>query len=544
MTALAWSPDGTWLACELAPGGGERARVRVVSPDGTQLRDLAPDAAAATLGAWSPNGRVLGVTIFTEGGGDGYACLVDVRDGTSTVLASGPAAHVCAVSGDGRRAVVRLGRRGARSLELIDLRTGRRTDLLPGGGATVADARFGITGDVLYVRTDAGREHVALLAVTLFGDGEPPLAHQIAGRPDADLDLVAVDPTGARAALVWNVDGYSACELLDLRTAMVEALPAPPGDVVTAVAFTRDGAALLVASEGPVVPPRISRTELGTGEVTALLAAPRARGRQAHVEPVLRTYRGEDGLALHGWLFRPRTAPGPLPTLVWLHGGPEAQERPVFQPLFQALVANGVSVFAPNVRGSGGYGRSFACADDHDRRFVSITDVRATAGFLVEAGLAQADRLGVAGRSYGGYLTLVALAWYPELFRIGVDVCGIADFASFYADTEPWIAEAAVTKYGDPRGDAALLRELSPLRRLDRITAPLLVVHGAHDTNVPLGEARQVVDGLRQRGCAPAFLLFDDEGHELKARANRALFVHEVVGWVTTRLLEPVERTA
>jgi dipeptidyl aminopeptidase/acylaminoacyl peptidase len=553
VTALAWSPDGTWLACQLAPGGGERTRVRLVSPDGTPrdgetLRELAPDAAAVTLGAWSPNGRQLGITLFTDGGGDGHACLVDVRDGSSTVLASGPAARVCAVSGDGRRAVVRLGRRGARSLELIDLRSGRRTDLLP-GGATVAEARFGVTGDTLYVQTDAGREHVALLAVTLHGDGEPPLVHLIAERQDADLDLVALDPAGARAALVWNVAGVSEAEVLDLRSGLVEALPEVAGDVITGAAFTRDGRALLLAAEGPTVAPRISRVPLdGTCGVTLLLGADAPAGL---VAPTLVTYRGEDGLPLQGWLFRPRTAAiqpavqhGPLPTLVWLHGGPEAQERPVFQPLFQELVASGVAVFAPNVRGSGGYGRSFASADDRDRRFVAITDVRATAEHLVTAGLADPDRLGVAGRSYGGYLTLVALTWYPDLFQVGVDVCGMADFDTFYAHTEPWIAEAAATKYGDPRSDGALLGALSPLRLIDRLTAPLMVVHGRHDTNVPVIEAEQVVAALRERGAAPSYLLFDDEGHEVKDRENRARFVQEVVAWVTGHLLELGEQTA
>jgi len=597
VTELSWSPDGTWLACQLSPAGGERTRVRLVSPDGAWppppathrntspathrntspathpgLRDLAPDAAAVTLGAWSPTGRQLGVTIFTESGGDGHACLIDVRDGTSTVLASGPAAQVCAVSGDGRRAVVRLGRRGARRLELIDLRTGRRTDLLPGGVATVAAAHFGVTGDVLYVHTDAGREHAALLAVTLLGDGQPPLVHPVTDRPDSDLDLVALDPSGARAALVWNVRGYSECELLDLRTGLIDPLPAVPGDVVTGAAFTRDAAALLVASEGATMAPRVSRITLdGAPSASPLVSAQECCPTTAHSRPELHTYRGEDGLGLQGWLYRPRVAlggrarpsivasnsepgaqlareptvnHGPLPTLVWLHGGPEAQERPVFQPLFQALVGHGVAVFAPNVRGSGGYGRSFACADDHDRRFAAITDVRATARYLVEAGLADTARLGVAGRSYGGYLTLVALASYPELFRVGVDVCGISDFGTFYAGTEPWIAEAATTKYGHPGRDAALLRELSPLRHVDRIAAPLLVVHGAHDTNVPLGETRQLVAALRERRAAPALLLFDDEGHEVTGRGNRALFVREVVGWVTAHLLAPVEQTA
>ena len=547
--AINWSPDGAWIACQLAPFGGERTRVRLVSPDGGEVREIAPGAAAVTLGVWSPAGRQLGVTVFGEGAGDGQACLIDVRDGTSTVLAAGPAARVCAVSGDGRRAVVRLGRRGARHLELVDLWTGRRTELLPGGSATVADARFGITGRQLYVHTDAGRDRPALLAVTLRGSGSVTSVHLLAGRPDDDLDLVALDQSGVRAAVVWNVAGRSEVELLDLRSGRVEPLSFGPGAVVGGAAFTRDAGALLVAAQGPTTPSRLTRIPLDpssldrTGAPAPLLAAVPAAA-DGLVEPTLHHFPGEDGLALSGWLHRPRGALGPLPTLIWLHGGPEAQERPVFQPLFQALVAEGVAVFTPNVRGSGGYGRSFAAADDRDRRFAAITDVRAAVEYLVAAGLADGASVGVSGRSYGGYLTLVALAWFPDLFAVGVDVCGISDFATFYAQTEPWIASAAVTKYGDPDTDAALLRALSPIHRVDRITAPLLVVHGAHDTNVPLVEARQVVDALTERGAAPGFLLFPDEGHEVAGTENRAVFVREVVRWVTSELLDLDARTA
>jgi dipeptidyl aminopeptidase/acylaminoacyl peptidase len=542
---ITWSPDGYWLACQLAPGGGERTRVRLISPDGSQIHDLAPSAPAVTLGSWSPNGRQLGITIFGAVSGDGAASLVDVRDGTSTMLTSGPAALVCAISGDGMRAVVRVGRRGARRLEHFDLRSGRCTELIPGGDANVADARFGITGGQLFVHSDAAGERPALLAVGLNGDAEPSLPYVIAGRDEHDLDLVSLDPMGARAALVWNVDGRSEIELLDLRSGLTEPLPGPPGDVVTGAAFTRDGRALLVGNEGPTVPPTITRIALDTADdpVTPLLpAAPRDAGHL--VDPVLHHFPGEDGLPLSGWLFRPTGAFGSTPTLIWLHGGPEAQERPIFQPLFQALLAEGVAVFAPNVRGSGGYGRTFSQADDLERRFVAITDVRAAVTSLVEQGLADPGRIGVSGRSYGGYLTLVALAWFPELFRVGVDVCGISDFTTFYEQTEPWIAAAAVTKYGDPEAHATLLRELSPIHSADRITAPLLVVHGAYDTNVPIVEAEQIVEALRDRGASPGFLLFDDEGHEVHSTANRVLFVREVVRWVTGHLLDVGEQTA
>ncbi|MGH3768508.1 MAG: alpha/beta hydrolase family protein, partial [Pseudonocardiaceae bacterium] len=160
------------------------------------------------------------------------------------------------------------------------------------------------------------------------------------------------------------------------------------------------------------------------------------------------------------------------------------------------------------------------------------------------AELATPAAVGCAGRSYGGYLTLAAMVHYPALFRVGVDISGITDFESFFAHTEPWIAAAAVSKYGDPRRHAELLRELSPIHLIGQLSAPLLVVHGGLDTNVPPGEAEQLVAALRDRGASHGYLLLPDEGHEILSTANREVFLREVVHWLITHLLEVDERSA
>ncbi len=166
--------------------------------------------------------------------------------------------------------------------------------------------------------------------------------------------------------------------------------------------------------------------------------------------PVLRRFPGLDGREISGWLYRP-DSPAPWPTMIHLHGGPEAQERPVYNSLFQSLVAAGVAVFAPNVRGSSGFGRSYETADDVELRLGSVQDVYAAAEHLIGCGISTPGRVGLMGRSYGGYLTLAGLTWYPEMFAVGIDVCGMADLETFYQHTEPWIAAAAVSKYGDRR---------------------------------------------------------------------------------------------
>lgn len=541
-----WSPDGEWLCLTTAPGGGERIVVRALRPDGSELQIVAgnPDG-VASISCWQPGGHIVGLAQSSVADPtmlDTYA--VDVCSGRRRYLASGPAARVCAFSHDGRYAVVRLGARGARRLLLVDTRSGTRAELL-GADATIADARFAPDSRLIYLHTDADRDFAALLALPRVAAGHPAAATLVAGRHRVELERFALDPTGRTVLAVWNVEGRSELELVDLDGNGRRALPRPAAEVVTGCAFTFDGEALVLAVESSTEPPHVLRHPLSPAEPVRLApTVPAPWPSDATARPELHTWRARDGLALSGWLYRPPGALGAVPTLVWLHGGPEAQERPTFNPLHQALLSHGVAVFTPNVRGSTGFGRRFVDADVRHRRFAAVDDVADVAGYLVDAGLTDPTAIGCAGRSYGGYLTVAAMVRYPALFQVGVDVCGIIDFETFFAHTEPWIAAAAVTRYGDPQQDAALLRELSPIHRIGQLRAPLLVVHGAQDTNVPVTQAEQLVATLRARGASPGYLVLPDEGHEILGATSRAAYLQEVVDWLISHLLDLDERSA
>jgi dipeptidyl aminopeptidase/acylaminoacyl peptidase len=332
--------------------------------------------------------------------------------------------------------------------------------------------------------------------------------------------------------------------MLDLATGAQQPGPLPPGlTVVDGCAFAGDGSALAFSAEGPARPASVWTFSPRSWTVAPAVGGPTVGGptvgrpavHDRAVTPELRTLASGDGLRISGWLYRP-AGTGPFPTVVSLHSGPESQERPGYNPLFQSLVDRRVAVFAPNVRGSSGLGRSFVNADNGAGRYGAIADVAACVAHLVDSGIAEPGRIGCMGRSYGGYLTLAALVTYPTLFAVGVDVCGMSDFETFYAGTEPWIAAAAIGKYGDPARDRELLRDLSPMTHIDRLVAPLLVVHGASDTNVPVCEAEQVVAALRARGVPHRYLLFDDEGHDFLHRANREAYLEAAVDWLTRHL--------
>ncbi|TNH30408.1 S9 family peptidase [Micromonospora orduensis] len=531
--AVSWSPDGQWLACVVAPGGAPRTELWVLRPDGTQRRQVAGfGRRSAALSGWLPGGALMAVTETAE---RGAAVLVDAGTGHRRVLAEDDLLTLLDVTPDGGAALLRRGPRNARWLELLDVATGVRRRLFPDTGRGSTDQGwFGPDATSVLARTDAFSELAALVRVDLARQALAPA--RLAARPDAELEHVAFSADRRRAALLWNTyGGRSELSLLDLASGVQRAVAAP-GEVLDGAVFAAGGDLLCVTAQGPVQPREVWLVDPATGTPRPLRPdTGAARTGDSGVAPQLVDLRARDGLPLSGWLYRP-PGPGPWPTAISLHGGPEAQERPGYNPLFQALVAQGVAVFAPNVRGSSGFGRTFVAADNLAGRYGAIADVAACAEHLLDSGVAILGQLGCLGRSYGGYLVLAVLVNFPGLFAAGVAECGISDFHTFYAGTEPWIAAAAVSKYGDPHRDADLLRDLSPLTHIDRLDVPVLLIHGANDTNVPAGESAQVAQALAARGVPHGHLVLAGEGHDFLAWANAEAARTATTGWLTRHL--------
>ena len=547
VSTVSWSPDGKWLLCSVAAHGSSRSEAYVVPAAGGRPRLLAGgEHVTVVLGAgphrgWYQDGRVL----LTEVGSaaESTAYLVDPLDPTRReVVAEGELLIALELSEDTKTVLVRSGPRGRRSLHLLDRVSGTLSDLELGDGPGSSDLGFlAADGSGVFALTSVGRELSGLVRV-----GPDGVARTFAERPDAELELAVPSADGSSVALVWNlIGGRSAVTVLD-PTAGVQRVLELPRDVVGDARFLPDGTTVAITGESWSDPkgvwllhPEDGPTPVSSDGGHVLVASPAASSdavdTAALEAPELHSFASADGTVVSGWLYRPAGAT-PGAAVIWLHGGPESQERPVYNSLFQSLRAAGCAVFALNVRGSSGFGRTFVHADDLELRYGAIDDVAGAAGYLVDAGIGAAGRIGVMGRSYGGYLTLAALVWHPELFAAGVDICGMSDFSTFYEHTEPYIAATAVSKYGDPVRDRELLHDLSPMTRIDKLRAPLLVVHGAEDTNVPLVEAQQVVTALAERGVTHRFLLFEGEGHELLATPNRVRFVQETVDWVRRHL--------
>lgn len=543
-----WSPDGRWLAAAVATDGGVRNEVWVVRPDGRDARRVAGGSHHAMLGPWARAGHELVVTLASEQFGEANRAVgIDPETGEQTPVAIGGLISVLDLTADGHYVLLRDGTRGAEFCRMVDRYSDKDFPLLPyeeTGSTDVGMLRpappprpgEGSAAMAAYIVTDAGLHRRELLAVGLRADASRIAAGPIAAREDAEVELADADATGRRLLVVWNVEGRSEVELIDAGTGDRTPCPGLPGQVVSGAVLSRDGRCAALCVEGPSQPRAIWRLDtetFGWDRITE----PSLPDDADLIEPDLVRLPAHDGLPLTGWLYTARdgeTRSGAA--MLSLHGGPEAQERPTFSPQHQVLAAAGITVLAPNVRGSSGFGKAFVHADDRYGRVDGLRDVATCAEWLLERGLVSPGRLAVTGRSYGGYATLMSLVRHPDLFAAGVDICGMSDLETFFRDSEPWIAAAAVSKYGHPVHDKALLAELSPLGSVERIDAPVLVVHGELDTNVPLGEAIQVVARLQALGKPVEFLQLAGEGHEYRRLDSRRLLLQRLTEFLGRQL--------
>ncbi|MFF4824072.1 alpha/beta fold hydrolase [Streptomyces sp. NPDC001312] len=556
---------GAGLSGVLGPGAGAASPVSLASdaaatvhPEGWTVRD----GRATLLGAPSrptpPTTRVTGVPTAADPGTASTeptprtlsAYLVDPDGSAAPVLLASEreaaTLRVCDISRDGRLALVRRGPRARREALVVRTRDLRVTCAIPVADGDPWIGTFAPDGRTLWLRSDHDREHAALYAVALDRRGRRLRLTVAAQRDGSGLELLAVDRDGRGAVLSWNVRGVSELEVAPLVPVPGEARGPSravrlPHEVVTRVAVTADPDAPVVALSGSLRRPGVWWLPQGAALRTPWTSRDEdvvAPGVHRPVRPVPVRPVARDGLGLGGWYYR---APGrsprePAPCVLHLHGGPEEQERPVFDPLYHELLGRGLDVFAPDVRGSSGYGRSFVDADLGRGRFAAIDDVADCAAHVLLEGLADPLRLAVMGHSYGGYLAMASLVWHPELFRTGVPVCGMSDLTTFFAGTEPWLAQSAAHKYGHPEHDRELLHALSPMSRVDALRVPVLAVHGEHDTNVPPGESEQFVRAARERGVEAELLVLRDEGHDFRRADNRRAFRRAAADWIQRHL--------
>jgi dipeptidyl aminopeptidase/acylaminoacyl peptidase len=367
---------------------------------------------------------------------------------------------------------------------------------------------------------------------------------------EADWDAIggAISPDDRFLAYFRNVDGAGRLHIYDLekkQDSQIERLPlgAFESPVVAGrsqMDWSPDSKQLVFSFQGPRHNLNLWLYNVEDESIKQLTFVPKSSIPTSDlIEPESLRFPSFDDLLIPVWAYRPINGLRPLPTVVYVHGGPEGQETARFNIVVQYLVNRGFLVLAPNVRGSSGYGKKGVHLDDVEKRLDSVKDLEYLVKWASGKGLAKHDQIGIVGGSYGGFMVLSALTEYPDLWAAGVDLVGIANFETFLENTARWRRHLREAEYGSLEKDKKLFKRISPIHRVENIQSPLLVIHGANDPRVPVGEAEQIVERLQKLGRQVEFLRFEDEGHGIAKIPNRVKAYTAMGDFLERTLLVP-----
>jgi dipeptidyl aminopeptidase/acylaminoacyl peptidase len=519
-------------------GGDERQQLMLLDPEAERPLPVKLTAAPAVIhdfGAWSPDGGRIAFAANSRNEADFDIFVQDLGSGDRRCVYQGT--HIVTVAGwrtDGAR-LVAVADRGYADTSLLTIDPDTcQTHTVPAPPCSWQTVRWAADGRTVLALTDHADDYLRLCRV----DPDTGTVSPVYAAPGRDVEGWATSPDLALLATIENDRGWSV-----LRVGPTEgdrpALDLPRG-VVSDATFSPDGSRLAFTLSAPGRPSGIWLWEGGTSVRPLFCPDPAEAGIPADSLAAFELvgWNSFDGTHIPGWLALPRS-PAPdagYPAVIWVHGGPVGQARPNFRPDMQMLSAQGYAVLMPNVRGSSGYGRASCESDDTGKRLDSVADLAAGARWLRTHPQIDAAHIGVMGQSYGGFMVLSAITEYPELWKAAVDYYGIADFTTLLAATGPWRRSHRAAEYGDPERDAALFDRISPIHRVDRVTAPLLVLHGTRDPRVPIGESEQLVAALRERQQPVEYLVFDYAGHGFVRREDRQRAYTAVADFFDRRL--------
>ena len=545
---LAWAPDGARLAFTADRHGSERTQLYLISADGTSLvriSDLTDRRhQLADASPFSSSGRYL---LYNCNDRDPAVDDVIVYDLKSAPDLSGACArrilgipgrntYPVAMSPDERWVLAgAYGHNTDYQCYLCDL-ADPEPSLCPVtehlAGSYYYPGPWDADGSGFFVRTTAGDgEHVALARIAL-----PDRTMTIVDAPGWEVEE-KVTASADGNTLLWTVNKAGGSVLQIRRNEAPVDLAEIPDGVVSGAALSANGTTAALLLDTPIRPAEVAIANLASGTAMRYLTdtRPPALANAPAARPRLHHYAAKDATPIPALLYRPRGA-GPHPVLLYIHGGPGLQSRPAYSALFQCLLANGIAVMAPSVRGSAGYGFPWQKRVHRDWGGIDLADFEAAAEYLATLDWIAPSRMAVMGTSYGGFAALSCLTRLPALWAAGVSVHGPASLETLARSTPPGWAPTVATMLGDPDQDAGRLRERSPVTYAHQITAPLLVIQGARDPRVPKAESDQIVAGARANHAEVEYLVFTDEGHGFSSRDNDIKAHTAIMNFLTKHL--------
>ena len=530
-TKPAWSPDGNWIAYASDYDGNEQWDIFLVSPKTGEVVNLTTTKEISEESpVWSPDSKQIAYVSKTKSGASYEIDLVDVYSRRVKHLTpntpKGRNNFRPIFSRDGKLlAYTQANANGTdSSVYLLELVIGKASDLTPHTGDSTHNASsISPDGKNILVTSNAknGYNNVGLLDVA---------SQKIEWLTDDKWEINAgsFSPDGKTASWASNVDGNTNLYLYDLATHKAEMVPLAAG--VNAFAgspspYSSDGARLLYYHNGPTAPNDVWTYDLKSRATQQLTHSLMAGVRSADmVEPYLVHFPSRDGKwTVSAFAYVPNNIPrnGKFPAIVYIHGGPTGQFVNSFNRGIQYLVNQGYLVIAPNFRGSTGYGKEFQKANYRDEGGGDLADVVDAAEWIAKSGFVDPKKLVSMGGSYGGYMTMMALTKFPDMWGAGVAIVPYTNWFTELATEDPALREYDISIMGDPVENKALYEDRSPINFIDRVKAPLLLIAGGNDVRDPRGETEQVVAAIKKKGGVVQVKIYENEGHQFSRIENQ-----------------------
>ncbi len=526
--AVAYFPADDRTLVTRDQGGNELNHLYVIQADGTE-KDLTPGE--------NLKADFLGFT----GDGSAFHVMSNQRDPryfdiyrydattyeSTRVFENNEGLEPGAISQDGKwLAMGKTNTTNDSDLFVVELATGTSTKVSQHEGQAAFNAQdFSPDGQWLYYTANDQGEFAQLRRVKLGSWEHEPVR-------SADWDIVAAyfSKGGKYLAVATNVDGSTSVKLYDAATGAEQPLPALPAGEIRGLRIADSEKRLAFYLNGDRQPNDLYVLEFG-GEPRQLTTSLNpAIDPDDLVDSSVVRFKSFDGMDIPNILWKPHqaTADAKAPALVWVHGGPGGQTTRAHSATIQYLANHGYVVLGINNRGSSGYGKTFFAADDGKHGREPLWDTIEAKKYLQSLDYVDPDRIGIIGGSYGGYMTLAALAFKPGEFKVGVNIFGVSNWVRTLESIPPYWESARLALYqeiGNPETQRDFLIETSPLFHADKINVPLMVLQGANDPRVIQVESDEVVAAVKKNGVPVEYVLFADEGHGFSKKKN------QIEGW-------------
>ncbi|TSE11202.1 S9 family peptidase [Aquimarina algiphila] len=397
---------------------------------------------------------------------------------------------------------------------------------------------FSPDGKSLYYTTDDSAEFSYLMKYNLEDGTKEKVVEK-----DWDISTFYFTRNGKYQIMLTNEDAKTVMDVKEVATGKTVDFPSIENQQINRASFSRDETMAILSVGGSNTPTNSYAYDLTSKEYFKLTDVLNKDINADHLvtSEVVR-FKSFDGLEVPAIYYKPKqaNADNKVPALVWVHGGPGGQSRQGFNSTIQYLVNHGYAILAVNNRGSSGYGKTFFKMDDQNHGDKDLKDCVAGKDWLAKQDIIDANKIGIIGGSYGGYMTMAALTYTPEEFKAGVNIFGVTNWLRTLKSIPPWwesFKDALYTEMGNPNtADSVRLRQISPLFHTEKVTKPLIVLQGAQDPRVLKVESDEIVAGVKKNGVPVEYVLFEDEGHGFVKKENQIEAYGRVLKFLDTYL--------